>query len=78
MSDPEYEWDTDVYSVYDAKLFNDKDPKRVDDVRIIALYKHSEMAMLKLQGYEIREYKHCKTQAAIENFRSAIAIVMFF
>ena len=78
MSDPEYEWDTDVYGVYDAKLINDTDPKRVEDVKIIALYKHSEMAMLKLQGYQIREYKHCKTQSAIENFRSAMATVMFF
>ena len=78
MSNPEYDWDTDVYGVYDAKLFNDKDPKRVDDVKIIALYEHAEMAMLKLQGYKIREYKHCKTQAAIENFRSAMATVIFF
>ena len=78
MSNSEYEWDTDVYGVYDGKLISDKDPSRVEDVKIIALYKHSEMALLKLQGYQIREYKHCKTQAAIENFRSAMATVMFF
>lgn len=74
----DYDWDPETHGVYEFKLHNIDDPRKIDDVKIMNIYTHADAAFYKLQGYDVVHLKHIKTEKEMINLRGAIAMASFF
>jgi hypothetical protein len=74
----EYEWDPETHGVYEFKLYDHNDTRKLKEYKMIDLYPHADAVMYKLQGYEIVQLKHFRTYEEIKNLRTTIVMSSFF